>query len=405
MAAAEPNGLPVNLPLESYAKHHTNVFSDMRESIKNKADMFLFGEPTDAMVKLMLKIYHENIIRLVSKRSKNSAPMAKVKCMFGIYQDMEDNLYVTISESPGRVGNLRTDSLYNEKRAMVLLLLESAGITVEFPELNKGEGGFAKPIVRDENRWRREDNKVYDIDQVRADIEANGPLMANMLYVNEEEAKDSDVDVYSPELREMPCGPEECVVNWIDSVDYLRKRAANQPTFRPFKKWEWEAGKSKWVAECNNGHLCTESKLFAYAALKGLKHKSFAAYWIGNTLPPNAHIMPKYSYRMDNAEELKKLEGLRDRCDGVLDLPEGLREGYPTFNNTLLSAVQPIAVACPGCFANVQSYINGRLVRWNQSNCYTPRKHAPEVSGGSRKRRSSKKSRKTRRRKSRSTSR
>jgi hypothetical protein len=393
----------VNLPYESYAKHHTNVFSDMRASIKNTADMFLFGEPTDAMVKLMLNIYHENIVRLCSGRSKNSATMPKLKCMFGIYQDTDDNLYVTISESPGlqAIGNKTTDPSYMAKRAMVLLLLKSAGIKVEFPE--EGEGGISKPAPLDQNKWRKDTGEIYDIAEVRKTIEAAENLTANMLYLTAEE---SATDVYPPEIRNMSCGEEECVVNWIDSVDYLHKRGTGEPTFRPFKKWNWKAGKADWVAECNNGHLCTESKLFAYAKLKGLKHKSFVAYWIGNELPPNKHIMANYSYRMGPGvpeEEQEKLELLKDRCDAVLNLPAGFRDGHPSYTNTIRSVVQPIAVACPGCFANIQSYITGTMVAWNQSNCYSPRTHAPQVTGGgrSRKRKASKKAKKTRRRKSR----
>lgn len=398
----------VNPPLESYAKHHTSVFGDMRASIKGTADMFLFGEPTNAMMKLLFKVYHENIIRLLSDSSDSSTPpppSKKLKCMFGILQDNEDNLYVTISESPGYdfIGNTTTDPSYKEKKAMMILLLQSAGITVEYPEGSPP----APPTWVPHNKWRNANGTIINADEVRGRIV--DPLLSNMLYTDGEGAGlDNQKDMYIPQIRSLSCEEDQreggCVVQWVDSIEYLQRRKNNEPTFRPFKKYNLDSAGGTWKAECNNGHLCTESKLFAYAFLNNKSVKSFVAYWIGDRLPPENHIIPSYCYRTVGdsriiQQERDKLEELKDRCDQVMDLPDAIRSDA-SYINTIRSTVQPIAVACPGCFANIQAYKTGTMVAWNQSNCYNPRRHSPAVGGGKKSRRRKTK-RKINRRKSR----
>jgi hypothetical protein len=225
------------------------------------------------------------------------------------------------------------------------------------------------------------------------------------------------------------------------------------PTFRPFKKYKQfeveSAGKKnkKWMAECNNGHLCTESKLFAYSHLHNIKPRTFLAYWIGANEPP-AHIIRGYCYRTTHSvDELKKL--LIDTVDketlntigqfyrennrgGILkvidtlgnkglilriidsydkeieDEKEMLKDlmldsrpplqmallgnGTPPekeflqelemattsdkkvkLDEVLKSVLQPSAVVCPGCFANIQDYKDGKMHMWNGRDCYFTR--------------------------------
>ena len=360
------------------------VFDSLRKSIKATGDMFLFGEPTDSMVRLMVKIYHENILRILSQVLPK-----QLKWMFGIMVDENDDLYVTISESPGvdSVLNSPTDRLYMEKRMMMLNILKSAGINVEYPEAEIPRA-FPSPQFADENRWRRGPrgadnwNTVYHAEQIRKEIEGKESLKNVMAY---NPGGDSQ-NIYMESIRTLPCKPdsaETCTVKWVDSVEYLTDRLEGRETFVPYKKYSKNAAKRVWKAECNNGHLCTESKLFAYAKKHNIKFKSFVAYWLGGGAPPEDHIIRSYCYRTevragDSDKEVQaertKLDALAKRCSDALTFPE--LKGLPNYTDIMKRVVQPIAVACPGCFANISAYISGTMKTWNASNCYVPRRTA-----------------------------
>jgi hypothetical protein len=406
--------LPFDGPLMSYAKHHTGVFSSLRNSIKRDADMFLFGEPTDKLVKLMIKVYHENILRLLSSSRDKTKPDGtgeKLQCMFGIMENSDGQLYVTISESPGtdRRFNSPSDPDYMLKRAMMINILLSAGVTIHYPELDAAapRSPFPAPILLDENRWRKGPGEAFDtIPEAYAmfqKIKAN-PALDNVMIL---EAAPQTTDVYHRSIRD--ADSMDITVNWVDSFEYLMRRAAGDTTFPPFKKYSLNARSGTWQAECNNGHLCTESKLFGYAKLKGLRPQSFVAYWIGKSLPPENHMLKSYSYRTvipagSSAEtireieaETEKLDALRKRCESALGIVPPAVKNAPNFQTMLTSAVQPIAVACPGCYANMRAYMSGTMSEWNSSNCYKARRALAE-GGGKRKktRRSKRKVRKTR---------
>lgn len=390
--------------LQSYAEHQTKVFDSLRNSIKREGNMFLFGNPTDAMVKLMLKIYHENILRVLSK-SKDSDPKPKLKCMFGIMHARDANgtskLLCTISETPGlpatnnSPANLPSDPDYMNKRKMMLNILESANVSISYPET---ESTIQRPIFLDENRWRNAENSVVkDSQSIRTKIEANNGKIKNVMFYNSD--KEETIDIYYDDIRDLNIN-----VEWVDSYEYLARRRNHEETFPPYKKYS-KMGNGTWRAECNNGHLCTESKLFGYAHLNKLKPISFVAYWVGDSAPPENHILPKYSYRtipLSDSQVRKeddKLNKLMEQCKRALVKkdPIDTLETEPKFDTVLKNAVQPIAIACPGCFANIQAYIKGNMKEWNNSNCYVPRRLAQ---GGKRKTRKlrSKKRKMTRRR-------
>jgi hypothetical protein len=122
---------------------------------------------------------------------------------------------------------------------------------------------------------------------------------------------------------------------------------------------------------------------------------SFVAYWFGKELPPEGHIIRSYCYRtmvkpgedpVEVSKEKEKLKELAERCAAALseDFPEQLRDTRK-FMPVMERAVQPIAVACPGCFANIKAYMSGTMSLWNSSNCYISRRHSANVRGGKRK--------------------
>ena len=377
LSVAPPAIQNANQPLESYANHQTKVFNSLRNSIKREGEMFLFGKPTKNICTLMLRIYHENILRILSD-SRDKTSGGKLKCMFGILEDTDGNLYVTISEAPSIHGrNMATDPDYMEKRKMVINLLKSARVEVNYPET---ESTIQAPILLDENRWRDKDfNKLKTPNEIRSKITEK--LKQHMIYNNN---TSDTVNIYSDALRNM-----ELSVEYVDSFEYLSNRLdKKKKTFKPYKKYK-KTG-TTWKAECNNGHLCTESKLFAYAAFNNIAVKSFVAYWIGNEVPPN-HIMRSYSYRTtvvqgnkpeNISREKQQLHRLVDQCKSGMNFknfPRSIRN-YEFIDNVLASAFQAIAVACPGCFANINAYLSGEagMEIWNSSNCYVSRRSSLE---------------------------
>jgi hypothetical protein len=439
----EPNAYKVSVPInegfESLALHQTLEFDALRKAIKKFAPMFAFGEPTKEMVCLMIKVYHENILRLLSdsKDVPNNQKLAKLNCMLGIFHSEDNVIYVTISESPGvnKEVNSPTDKEYMAKRNMTLNILRSAGIDVRFPERG-GEtlSTFPEHHPPASTRWRKgtkqADNweTIYNHKKIVDAIDNNVTLKGAMFL--DEHYKTDTKHIYDRRIRALE--PKE--VYWVDSYEYLKRREkkadghATGPTFRPYKKYSLADDKSSWKAECNNGHICTESKLFGYAAIKGFKAQSFVAYWIGKGLAPENHIIRSYCYRttQDEKEKAKyllegegstkspseieneylaeiidegeiKLPALTEQCFKPLNsylkgadtpLTELARDQSDMFKKKLSSIVQPCAVVCPGCFANMVNYKRGKFSKWDIRDCYAPRvpsARLDEFMGGKRK--------------------
>lgn len=402
---------PPDTNLQKFAKHQTNVFNTLRDSIKLNALMFAFGEPTPEIVHILSKIYHENIIRLLSDlpdANDGKVPSYndkgnrsdRLKCMFGILQDTDNNLYVTISESPGfdDIPDSATDIEFMKKRMMMFNLLKSANINYTFPE----ERTFPVDPIPSEIRWRKGVaggdtwDTIYEIEKLRKKIKDQS--IKEIMFLDPQYLEDNE-NLYNIGIRE-----KKMDVYWIDSWNYLRNRKTN-PTFKPYKKYKLSKNGSTWQAECNNGHLCTESKLFAYAAENGIRVKSFIAYWIGGELPPENHILRGYSYRTKAtaSEQHGKSEKLLADLDSTIRKEEGMLillakrcynliyneppykdlygESSVKFLRKFKNIIQPCAVACPGCFANIEAYKKGQMNKWDMTNCYSPRR-ALKLKGG-----------------------
>ena len=438
----EPEAYKVSVPMnegfESLALHQTLEFDALRKAIKKFAPMFAFGEPTKEMVCLMIKVYHENILRLLSDSEDvpKNPKLAKLNCMLGIFHSEDNVIYVTISESPGvnKEVNSPTDKEYMAKRNMTLNILRSAGINVRFPERIQNGSTFPEHHPPASTRWRKgtkqSDNweTIYNHKKIVSAIEDN-PKLKNAMFLDSD-YKTNTTHIYDRNIRELE--PRE--VYWVDSYEYLKRREktadghATGPTFRPYKKYSLADDKSSWKAECNNGHICTESKLFGYAAIKGFKAQSFVAYWIGKGLAPENHIIRSYCYRttQDEKEKAKyllegvgstkspaemeneylaeineeryiKLPALTEECFKPINsylkgadasLTALARNHSEMLKETLKPIVQPCAVVCPGCFANMVNYKRGKFSKWDIRDCYAPRlpsSKLDEFMGGKRK--------------------
>lgn len=450
------------------AEDSSAEFDSLKKVIKLTGDMFAFGEPTLQILELLAKVYNENIMRILSKnvtdkpgeQSVAGKDFTKFRCMLGVLQvqnlDPDKQIYVTISESPGfdEQYDGETDILYKLKRQMALNLFKSANITVNFPEqTNESFAKFGgKPTFPADTRWRRTEsaddwNTLYEYDAIKQTI-FNDPILKSYMFLDKNlfirNSRDK-VNVYSSVIRN-----KSITVNWIDSIEYLKRRIirtnasgeiieASQKTFRPYKKYKFSEDKRKVSAECNNGHLCTESKLFAYAHMNELKPMSFVAYWIENILPPH-HIIRPYCYRTEAdakevaaastpekvaklrkeiSKETELLNALTKRCIDSMVVPSVGNNGravsmmggfyrnlyesiqaakrrntttgtlipaytspekvYEKFFNLIRVILQPAAVACPGCFANIQAYKEGDMTLWNSRNCYVERQRMPSA--------------------------
>lgn len=479
---------PVNTSYESLSKHQSNVFNSLRRSIKKVADMFAFGQPTKEIVTLMLKLYHENAIRNMSGVKDwvgDGKPGDKLNCMLGILQDNTNAIYLTISESPGVTGQLdekgkvigQSDELYLAKRRMLITLLRSAGITVIFPELIENPAlaeRFPEYYVDDAPyRWRQSIDGVKkgerddQWDTLTEDALTNihaGLKGKEHLFILDDTYNDNQIHIYDRKLREMP-KRAGMTVYFVDSIKYLQRREVvdpksgltKEPTFRPYKKYKQVVSRNgaHWYAECNNGHLCTESKLFAYNQIEDKPAViSYVAYWIGKAPPPEQHIIRGYCFRTEpnRGEILKLIENVatdatkaaytvsktKESNDAIIAADPGkkiLNNIIQTYENeikmeknqlqkltaecniyarqdeylnaesmkrtnspipsiggdttnapfdvVLANAVQPCAVVCPGCFANIQDYKDGKMAFWNSRNCYYSR--ASVLKGGKKK--------------------
>jgi hypothetical protein len=296
-------------------------------------DPFLFGRPTPAIAVLLLKLYHENIIRL-------STTDNRIKCMIGILETNDGELYCTFSGDPFELAN------FDDRHKMVVSMLENANVDVAFPEYPRGT------------------------------LEAPTSLF--------EPYKDATQYMFSPDDKELKTIRPS--VHYVHSLAYLESRRDGY-SFAPFKVIE------DGMLECGYGSSCVEAKLFSYIYSLGKTFddiKGFAAYWIGNQRPPN-HTNANFCYRPENSEKIEHLATvfleLLDK-----DLSKHLKETYPEqILNIIKSVVGAIALPCVGCVANYDAYKQNKYSRWNPTKC---RRSVTMIGGRSRYRRKQRKTRK-----------
>ena len=389
-AASDSASVPV-AALQKYVKHDKAEFNEIRNTIKQTASMFMFGPPTTQMMNLLIKVYHENLVRIAYRKlNPDSTANMKYSCMFGLLESTTGELYCTISETTGfKTGNYPTDKFFMEKRAMMINILRNAGITVNFPESNtslpdtkvcpaKYDNASAFANYRETNKegnpLAQNETRFLDINAILTGSVLGDELGTYSKTGGRSKPEKNAHSVYDSRIREFPM-----TVNWIDSCEYLLNRSEGGPTFRPFKKYR-ETRANRWQADCNNGHLCTEAKLFAYATYNNVPTKSFVAYWVGNNVPTydcadetkGCHVIESYCYNIDS----KQLKDLVELCQPLV------KDTFRTMRNlstVLPYIVRPMAVVCPGCFANIRNYLaymSGAtgMTTWNTSNCYLPRR-------------------------------
>jgi len=373
---------------EGFAIDDSSAFSRLRESLKQTGDMFLFGKPTDNLVTIILKIYHENYIRnlcflnndsiLKSSRDLFTNPATgdkklkienHVSFMCGMIEMDDGQIYMTVSEAP-RFGTRIEDEVFNYKEQAMLDILSACNIKFTFPEDRMEISPRTHTIIRNihsqnlkhKSSWRKYDN-VTPLPGI-----LDPSKFSNYepdLLVTEEGGSRSGMN-YDNELWAMPFN-----VNIINSLNYLRIRLNEGKSFPPFKKYDSE----KQKVECNNGSTCTESKLFSYVYNDLGKTwddiRGFAVIWVGNKLPPN-HIIQGYCYNPAVPAEDEKLNSVVEELL-TINTFKPAQYGPEKLKAIMKLAGRACAMACPGCYSNNKNYRSkeGMEILWDQKGCYT----------------------------------
>jgi len=332
------------------AKNSKGSFNRTRNSLMIHEDMFLFGKPTPAILYIMMKIYHENVIRNLcyaehggmqgrfttspgfSDAEHRSGTLRAVPeptaFMCGLLE-IDGEIYVTLAESPD-IGEVE-DPNFDKKQATLFALLDHCNINIEIPE-----GQRRNINLKNNIRWRNYTGE-----------KPTGPILTGR-------ADTSRIMIGGDKNYDNTIWATPFSVNFINSYEYLNKRLEGV-SFPAFKKYK----NNTQLIECVNGSTCCESKLFSYVYnVLGKRFEDITGlgiFWIGNKLPPE-HILKNYSYTLDNP----KLDDLTRICSSIL----------PGFPDIFKLVVQQFALPCPGCFANYSNYITGTYSMWNRSTCY-----------------------------------
>jgi hypothetical protein len=334
----------------------SDIFNRIRKSMKKIGDMFLFGKPTEKIMTLMLKIYHENLIRILLRDTLNTYPK-EVKCMTGILELNNGDIYIAISEEPDE------DPAYAVKLKMLVSILKqtNVNVTMDEPEMR------ARPDTI--FSWRgRESGSEYKAKVITKNQLQNNNNVMFMENPLENDGGNTKYN-YDNTLWETPMN-----VNVINSEEYLAERKKGN-SFVPFKKISTgKKYKDEVLFECNNGSTCSEAKLFSYMyndlGLNFKDIKGFVAYWVGNDTPPK-HIIANYCFSSLEPAENERLDELTRSC--IPYLSESIKSLYTKYGsksyNVIKNAINPLALACPGCVANYVPYTTGAFSNWDNLRC------------------------------------
>ena len=379
--------------LEEFAVDDTGAFGRIRNTLRATGDMFLFGKPTPDILHIMIKLYHENIVKNLSFMDREyisstirdkilpGRKINNLQFMCGIIEMNDGQFYITISEAP-KINKRIEDKLFEQKEKILDKLLKSCNIKVDYPERKNSNKTISDMAVTtfgtlssEEYKigWRSPSDKAKDkfvegvLNPTIYDKDFKPFKLSTHLIINQPNEGSKSMN-YNSDLWN-----KQYKVNMINSYKYLRQRITQGKSFAPFKKYKFDEPSAD--IECNNGSTCTESKLFSYVyndlKMKFEDIKGFSVFWVGKELPPTHHIKG-YCYSPSIEAENTKLEKLRDDCLRILDT--GTRTSYMAdsrFSDVLKHVVQPIAMACPGCYSNYLKYTKGNMgTKWDQEGCY-----------------------------------
>ena len=360
---------------EAVAGNDTDAFGRIRDTLRKIGDMFLFGEPTPDLMYMTMKLYHENCVRLLAyeegrekiqssvtgnpTESSIPKPVAFMCAMIEMEgDDGTPQFYITTSEAAAVAGKRPETDDFEAKEQTLAALLRHCNITVATEGQN----------VDSDLRWRTFDDRTPQPAILKATAYDE---VKDLMFINPaaaEEAINYDGELWAKKYN----------VRLINSYQYLEDRLQGR-SFAPFKKYSVsDKGAS---IECNNGSTCTEAKLFSYVHNDLRKKfediKGFIVFWVGKELPPKHHL-PNYCYTPSAEVTLEntKLNELTAKCEAIFarGFPEFVArvESPEEFTKIMKLVVQPIAMACPGCYSNYDKYRSGKFDDWDRAGCYEP---------------------------------
>lgn len=357
-----------NIPAAQLAAEETasNLFTRLREAIKatGQVGMFLYGKPSSSVIKLLLRIYNENIMRSTYYKGTTGGEYQNIKMMIGIAEVDGDKLFITLAEDP------REDPDYAKKVKLLYTFLANSNCVPEFPEINTYRVNPHALSISPGNLFPT--TRIGFEHQISA---ADRHLRQNVWDNNKAWLITKNPESYFTELsRPMP-------VTFVHSVNYLLQRrtadsingsprySSNSVMYPPFKRKQdlTSDKRSTGFYTCNNGSTCSESKMFSFLNDNGISFDRItghAAFWIGYEHPPN-HILSSYNYTQDNPlfQEIKSV--LDPIINGVIRGNTPVKSQSDKINNF----IQLFALPCPGCFSNYSSYTGDERVNVDTSDC------------------------------------
>lgn len=344
--------LPMTMYNDTDLENNNHLLNEFNKVIKKIGDIFLLGYPTNDITMLMMKLYHENIVR-IQKGNKTDL----VKFMTGLLQIKgTDCIYVTISESE------REGMDYDKKFLTFYSLLKNSGCFVEQGEDENFD--FGTPI-----QWTKTGENDFD--------ETTLPRIKDYIFIDETNQYN-----YSCIVKKYPIK-----VKLIHNYKYIENREKGV-SFMPFKNSKKD-NFGNTITNCVYGSLCVEAKLFDFVYNLGYTYKDidgFIAYWIDNGLPPDNHYYDKYSYSKNNKIEEDKLHNMFSTTFGLLNentkqqLTTACEKTIQRINISFDSeerckdifefVIEPISLTCPGCYMNSQMYVNNIRGKWDTSSCH-----------------------------------
>ena len=340
----------------------SSLFDRLRGTIKEtgKTGMFLYGTPSINVIRLLLRIYNENILR---NGDVGINDYRDIKLMIGVAELHGGDLYITLAEDP------REDPDYAKKVKLLYTLLVNSNCVVEYPEHAQFHG-----IKDNQTALGIVPSDLFPSTRIEFGYQnTNRSLRRDIFSKNKEHllnnTADSYIGVLTPQMR----------VKFVHSIKYLlQRRAANTIAgsprhnpeslmYPPYKRPEdLIDGQDTGLYTCNNGSTCSESKMFGYlydniAGFNFSQIIGYAAYWIGHRQPPT-HSIKSYNYI--------PTDPLFNEIGDVIKPIIGGITGYDDIAvDKINKFIQPFALPCPGCFSNYGSYTNNTRVKVDTSDC------------------------------------
>ena len=389
------------------SKYYKN-FKDISVNLKTydfHNSMFMFGHPTKLINDFLFSLYNENVIR--NSRGKD------LMFMLGVVElnTIPNTLFLTISEEPN------TDKDFYNKLGLLLNMIEHllnisdqnqpGSKSVHSTRLKKSLT-TSDPILNITNTHNTSNYSYFDDRITLLDITSNQltEIKKTDTYKGISVYSREDLDGYNNTYKDVPniynpskgrskgstkgkllpketnkfrcLLPTNFKVHVIFNNKYILERRGteintNERSSQSFFPFIVKKG-VKDPMKCNNGSICTESKIFSYLHDHNLYENitGALAYWVGksNNITPlecankvtSCNYHPTYSYEPDVIQNMVDYLEKRDLLSHELLKLKSNRQWFNMF--------YPYSMPCPGCYLNATNYKKNNRIFWDNSECH-----------------------------------